>query len=215
MELIMFLRFNPGTADDYIVRYCRSCTKDVEYGEVIAEMFSSNTMREIDERSFFRKSLDSTEQMIIDRICSVIRRSLSYVRRNNSTGFFGVIRNTKRWNSNWSYLNLNENSFIESKVIYAASIEELEEKVKSANSSWYVFDESLAQKTRQCDIHDMDRTHRPVVIKPFRQAKPKSRFEGMSAKEKIMMKRKISAGLQSKGGANPANPYGNLDRMFR
>ena len=211
----MFIRFNQQTADDYIVRYCRSYAKDVEYGQTIAEMFSSKTMREIDERSFVRTSPDGTEQMIIDRLFSVIRRSLSYVRRNNSTGFFGVIRNTKRWNSNWSYLNLNENNFIESKVIYATSLEELEEKVKSANSPWYVFDDGLAQKARKSDIRDRNQSVRPVKTKSFRPAKPKSRFEGMSAIDKIKMKRKISSDFQLKRSMGIAKPYGNLDKMFR
>lgn len=208
----MFLRIGVNQADRYIARYCSSYSKNVEYGRTIGEMFSSKTLKEIDDGLFNLTSPDKTEQMIIDRLFSVIKNSLNYVRFTNETGYFGVIRNTKCRGSNWSYLNLNENNFIESQVIYASSIDELEGKVKSRNAPWYVFDSALADTTRKRDSKIS--SHKGGLVGRIKSAKPKSRFEGMSPRDKVKMKRSIHSNLQVRRNSGLVKPY-DLDRMFR
>lgn len=218
----MALNLVRNPADEYIVKYCTSLTKNVEYGDVIARMFSSKTLMEIDEGSFDFTSDDETESIIIDRLFGVIQNNLRYVSYRNTTGYFGVIRNTKRWNSNWSYLNLNENRFIMSQVIYASSLDELERKVKSKNYAWYIFDDELAGEAQKLDSRlkrESEKSHSRAdnILRHFKspKPKPKSKFEGKSALEKAKLKREIYNNLQIKKNNALGSSYNNLDKMFR
>lgn len=199
-------------SDMAIRRYFQSPFKNFEFTHAIESVFNAEILSQIDSNTFdLQKALkhrSDGEKGIIERLTLTMSRQLTWMRRNNDTGYYGVIRN-RRHGYNWSYLDIIENRYRYSEVIYARTLGELESKVTSKGHIWYVFDEDMARKTR-----NMDRVQKPVsttskVLNPVKVRK-ESKFKDMTAYEEIKMKK----ALQDKVLRRNSRPTSMIERMF-
>ncbi|MBQ7928777.1 MAG: hypothetical protein IJ287_08580 [Methanobrevibacter sp.] len=196
-----------------IRRYFQSPFKNFEFKHAIESVLNAEILSQIDNNTFdlsnALRCCSDTEKEIIKRLTFTMSRQMGWIRRNNDTGYFGVIINRKH-GYNWSYLDLIENQYRYSEVIYARTLGELESKVKSKGRLWYVFDEDLARKTQGTDMIHRPRVEAPKIVKTYRKPRKESIFEGLSAIEEIKKKR----ALQDKVLRRNARPTSMIEKMF-
>ena len=188
---------------------------DCEYRELIESVLNSSILKRIAEDTFSYDLIpirDYLEHEIVRELVLRMKTQLNYTYRNNDTGYFGVIRQN-RSGCMWSYLNLVENRYVYSRVIYAGSLDELEAKVASANSLWYEFDSNLAVKSRQRDSRFIPKKPENKAEKEIIRAKPKNK--PVSAIDEIRNKRKLRQSTQKRNIMGLRKPFDNLDLMFR
>ena len=96
------------------------------------------------------------EKEIINDLIYTMNQKLNFVHNTNITGYFGVITQNKSNGIRWSYLDLVKKEYVNTRVIYAKTLDELEEKVKSENSLWYIFDKELVNESQKRDSRFID-----------------------------------------------------------
>ena len=140
---------------DYIKCYYKLPYCLVEYNELIGSILNNVFIEKYNYGNINIEELfdskNDIEKDIIKILINIIDDNLNYVNKHNDTGFFGVVRNRKSDNINWSYVDLVRAEFEGWKIIYAKTLEELEKLVSDKNSLWYVFDDALAKQSRILD----------------------------------------------------------------
>lgn len=198
---------------DEIRRYFQSPFLHSEYRQAIESVLNAEILSRIDNDTFdmenVLKNRNDEEISIIRSLVDVMTRQLRWVRLNNTTGYFGVIKNRKG-GYYWSYMNLIENRYRYSHVIYARSLEELEAKVRERGHIWYIFDEEMAGKTQRQDNAQKPRRIVPKVVRTYERPKKDSRFKGLSVRDEIKKKRE----MQDKVLRRNARPTSMIERMF-
>lgn len=146
-----------GIIKDFIGKWFSTGSAD-SYGSLLKEIHTSDVMESIIAKSLdvdgLLHSCDVIGRMIVRMSVQKMKDALSFARMNNySTGYFGVIHPEYR---SWSYVNLVEREYLgwnDYDVIHAASLKELEEKVRrDGKGIWCIFDDEKAER-----VHDMDR----------------------------------------------------------
>lgn len=208
-----FTNLFSNESDNAIRRYFQSPFIHSEYRQAIESVLNAEILGRIDNNTFDManalKNRNDNEIDIIRTLVGEMTRQLRWVRRNNTTGYFGVIKNRKG-GYNWSYLNLIENRYRYSQVIYARSLEELEDKVRAKGHIWYVFDEAMAEKTQRDDSALKPGRIVPKVVRTYERPKKDSRFKGLSVYDEIKKKRE----MQDKVLRRNARPTSMIERMF-
>ena len=208
-----FTNMFSNESDSAIRRYFQSPFIHSEYKQAIESVLNAEIMARIDNNTFdiadaLRHRSDD-EIAIIENLVNKIRGQLRWVRLNNNTGYFGVIKNSKGA-YNWSYLNLIENRYKYSHVIYARSLEELEAKVREKGHIWYIFDEEMAEKTLRDDAAQKPRCIVSKVVRTYKKPEKDSRFKGLSVRDEIKKKRE----MQDKVLRRNARPTSMIEKMF-
>ncbi|WP_407411100.1 hypothetical protein [Methanobrevibacter sp.] len=198
---------------DEIRRYFQSPFLHSEYRQAIESVLNAEILSRIDNDTFdmenVLKNRNDEEISIIRSLVEVMKRQLRWVKLNNTTGYFGVIKNRKG-GYNWSYLNLIENRYNYSNVIYARSLEELEAKVRQSGHIWYIFDEEMAEKTLRDDAAQKPGRIVSKVVRTYKKPEKDSRFKGLSVRDEIKKKRE----MQDKVLRRNARPTSMIEKMF-
>lgn len=193
-DTVNFNNMFSDESNNVIRRYFQSPFFHSEYRQAIESVLNAEILAMIDNNTFdiadaLRHRSDD-EKGIIENLVGEITRQLWWVRMNNTTGYFGVIKNRKGA-YNWSYLNLIENRYKYSNVIYARSLEELEAKVREKGHIWYIFDEEMAEKTLRDDAAQKPGRIVSKVVRTYKKPEKDSRFKGLSVRDEIKKKREM------------------------
>ena len=126
-----------------------------EYDGLISLILNNEFLEKLDQNNLDLNELINSkkgiERDIIRDLVYTMNQKLNFVHDTNFTGYFGVITQNKSDGTRWSYLDLVRDEYVNTRVIYAKTLDELEEKVKSENSLWYIFDEVLAKESQKRD----------------------------------------------------------------
>lgn len=125
------------------------------YDGLISLILNNEFLEKLDHKNLDLNELINSkkgiERDIIRDLVYTMNQKLNFVHNTNITGHFGVITQNKSDGTRWSYLDLVKKEYVNTRVIYAKTLDELEEKVKSENSLWYIFDEVLAKESQKRD----------------------------------------------------------------
>lgn len=125
------------------------------YDGLISLILNNEFLEKLDHKNLDLNELINSkkgiERDIIMDLVYTMNQKLNFVHNTNITGHFGVITQNKSDGTRWSYLDLVKKEYVNTRVIYAKTLDELEEKVKSENSLWYIFDEVLAKESQKRD----------------------------------------------------------------
>ena len=150
---------NPFTNEnhDFVKKYIKCYYKGEfsEFHELISSILNNDFLEKLDQNKIdFREILnsrDDIEKDIINDLVYTMIEKLNFVHSQNTTGYFGVITQKRSDGVRWSYLDLVRREYFKKNVIYARTLDELEQLVKSEDLLWYIFDDELAKYSQERD----------------------------------------------------------------
>lgn len=154
-----FLKMMPEINEnrDLVKKYVKNYynLEKCEYDDLISSILNNDFFEKLDQNKIdlneLLNSKEGIEKDIINDLVYTMINYLNFSYSQNTTGYFGVIAQNKLNGIRWSYLDLVRREYVKKRVIYANTLEELEQKVKLENLLWYIFDEELARYSQQRD----------------------------------------------------------------
>ncbi|WP_296853731.1 tetratricopeptide repeat protein [uncultured Methanobrevibacter sp.] len=143
---------------EFVKKYIQNYYNDEfsEYDGLISLILNNEFLEKLDQNDVDLKELINSkigiEREIIRDLVHTMNQKLNFAHNTNITGYFGVVTQNKSNGIRWSYLDLVRKEYVNTRVIYAKTLDELEEKVKSENSLWYIFDEMRAIESQKRDL---------------------------------------------------------------